>query len=609
MEMKLSDYVVRRVADLGVRHVFLLPGGGAMHLNDSFGRAPDLELVCNLHEQASAVAAEAWAKTTGQIGAVLVTTGPGGTNAVTGIAGAWLDSTPVLVISGQAKRADLKGSTGVRQRGVQEVDIVSIVQSITKYAITILDPRTIRFHLDRAIHLATTGRPGPVWIDIPLDVQAARIDPDELPGFEPGVPCGTASADEAAKLSAAVARTLELLQRSERPVLLGGNGIRLAGARGVFEEALDRLDIPVLLTWLGIDLLPDADPRFMGRPGAVAPRAPNFALQNADFLLSVGARLDLVLTGYAPEKLARGARKIVVDVDPTELTKPGCHIDVPVCADAGAFFRELLRQAGSLPPKDRSAWWQRCRDWKTRYPLVLPEHLERTGPVSLYALSDVLSDELAEGDTIVSGSSGSGIECFLLVLRVKRGQRVLHTTALGAMGFGPPTAIGACLASGRKRTVVVDGDGGLQLNVQELQTISRLNLPVKLFILNNNVFASIRASQKNHFGRLTCADPSSGVTLPNLADLARAYGIAAFEITDQADLRDGVRRVLDSEGPALCDVHLLLDEDRVPRISSRQQPDGSMASTPLEDLFPYLPREEFLANMIVPPLPESGGIR
>ncbi len=604
--MKLSDYVARRVEELGVGHVFLVPGGGAMHLNDSFGRAPGFDLVCNLHEQASAVAAEAWAKTSGRIGVALVTTGPGGTNAVTGVAGAWLDSTPLLVISGQVKRADLAGATGVRQRGVQEVDIVSIVRSITKYAVTVLDPSTIRYHMDRAIHLAYAGRPGPVWIDIPLDVQAAQIDPEGLPGLEPGTVDNPGPFRQVASgLSSAVARTVELLAKSERPVLLVGNGVRLARAEAEMETVVDRLDIPVLLTWLGIDLLPGDHPRLVGRPGAVAPRAPNFAMQNADLLLSVGARLDLVLTGYAPEKLAREAVKVVVDVDPAELGKPGCRIDVPIHADAGDFLRELLRQTTGLAPRERPAWWRRCRDWMRRYPVVLPEHLERTGLVSLYALSDVLSDELAADDIIVSGSSGSGIECFLHVLRVKRGQRVLHTTALGAMGFGPPMALGGCLASGGKRTVVVDGDGGLQLNAQELQTIARLGLPVKLFVLNNGGFSSIRASQRNHFGHLTCADPSSGLTLPPVAGLARAYGFEAFEIADQRDLREGVRRVLGGSGPAICDVHLLPDEDRLPRISSRQQPDGSMASTPLEDLFPFLPREEFLANMIVRPLPES----
>jgi acetolactate synthase-1/2/3 large subunit len=373
----------------------------------------------------------------------------------------------------------------------------------------------------------------------------------------------------------------------------------------LFRETVRRLNIPVLLTWLGIDLLPDDDPCFVGRPGAVAPRGPNFALQNADLLLVLGARLDLVLTGYAPERLARAARKIMVDIDEAEIRKVRPAIDIPAVADAGAFLRELSRQAEDLRPQDRTAWWRRCKDWKARYPVVLPEHHSGSGPVSVYALADVLSDELGPTDLVVSGSSGAGIETFLLALRVKDGQRVLHTTALGAMGFGLPAAIGGCLASGRKRTIVVDGDGGFQFNIQELETVARLRLPIVFFILNNGGYSSIRTSQQTHFGRVMSADAASGLTLPDLQKVVRAYGLDVATIEDRTDLRSQVRRVLAHGGPIVCVVRVIPDEDRLPRIASRQRSDGSMVSTPLEDLFPFLSREEFHANMIVPPLPES----
>jgi len=604
MKMKLSDYVVRRVAETGVKHVFMVPGGGAMHLNASLGASPDLTFLCNLHEQASAIAAEAYAKASGNIGVALVTTGPGGTNAITGVAGAWLDSTPCLVISGQAKRADLMGNLGVRHLGVQELDIVSIAKPITKYAVMITDPATIRYHLDMAIHLATSGRPGPVWIDIPLDVQAAEIDPDQLQGCDANA---LQPASDPGLLEQQVAQTIAFLNEAERPILLVGNGTRLAGAQDELARLIERLGIPVLTTWLAIDLLPEDHPLFVGRPGAVAPRGANFALQNSDWLLTLGARLDLVLTGYSHDKLARAAKKIMVDIDPAEIGKMRTPIDVPVCADAKAFIQECLRQGDAIRAKQRVAWMTRCREWKTKYPVILPEHRNRTGPVSIYALSEILAEELTHNDILVSGSSGSGIEIFLHAFKVKAGERIIHTTALGAMGFGLPASIGACLGSGGKRTVAVDGDGGFQLNIQELETVARLKLPIKFFVLNNNGYASIRTSQRNWFGRLVGADATSGMTLPDLRAVAEAYRLPTMRIETQTDLRQQVRKVLAWDGPVVCDVVVIPDEDRLPRISSRQQPDGSMVSSPLEDLYPFLDRAEFHSNMIIAPVEESQG--
>jgi acetolactate synthase I/II/III large subunit len=601
--MKLSDYVIAFVADLGVKHVFLVPGGGAMHLNDSLSRRGDIEFVCNLHEQASAIAAENYSKGTNHLGVALVTTGPGATNAITGLVGAWLDSTPCIFISGQVKRSDRIYDAdgcplGVRQVGVQEVDIVPIVQSVTKYAVTITEPGSIRYHLEKAAYLAVTGRPGPVWIDIPLDVQAHPIDPDRLVGFDRPEPVAPQRGGD---LDHWVSDTILALNRSARPLLLAGNGIRLSRAEKEFRELLDVLNIPLETTWLAIDLIGDNYRLLVGRPGAIAPRGANFAVQNCDFLLAIGARLDRVITGFNPEAFAGHAHKVVVDIDPAELAKFGDSVQTKVCSDAGTFMRALLARRSEIHPNTRLDWTERCANWKSRYPVVQPEHRQTEGPVSVYYFADVLSDALRPDDYIVSGSSGSGIELFLLALRVKDGQRVFHTTALGAMGFGIAAAIGACLAGGRRRTVCIDGDGGFQFNIQELETVARLRLPITFFVLNNDGYASIRASQTAFFGepRIGC-DRRTGQSLPGIGSVARAYGLPADVILDQSNLPAEIARVLNQPGPVVCDVHVILDEVRMPRLSSFQRADGSFVSKPLEDLWPFLDREEFCANMRVP---------
>jgi acetolactate synthase I/II/III large subunit len=602
--MKLSDYVFRVVADTGVKHVFLVPGGGAMHLNDSLSRCNGVDFVCNLHEQASAIAAENYSKATNHLGVALVTTGPGSTNAITGLAGAWLDSTPCLFLSGQVKRVDRMFAPdgtplGVRQVGVQEVDIVSIVRPLTKYAITVNDPDSIRYHMEKALHLAQSGRPGPVWIDIPLDVQASPIDPDALRGFDPSQ-CESAAFSQI-DIEARVDETIRALNKSERPVLFAGNGIRLAHAEKEFLELLEVLDIPVELTWLAIGLIADDHRLFVGRPGSLAPRGANFAVQNSDFLLALGVRLDHSITGYSPERFARAAHKVMVDVDPFELAKMRDSIQTKVQADAGDFIRGLLRRKPEIQRKDRSSWKQRCADWKNRYPVIQPEHRKPEGPVSMYHLAEALQDVLPGDTSIVSGSSGSAIELFLLAVPGKAGQRVFHTAALGSMGYGIAASIGVCMANGRRPVVCVDGDGGFQFNIQELETVSRLKLPITFFVLNNGGYASIRASQTNFFGapRIGCS-PETGQTLPDITKVAQAYGLQTDIIRDQSNLRADLRRVLSRGGPLVCDTMILPDEFRGPRLSSVQRPDGSFVSKPLEDLFPFLSREEFLSNMLIP---------
>ena len=606
--MKLSDYVVRFVAEQGVKHVFLVTGGGAMHLNHSLGSEAAIQPVCNSHEQASAMAAEAYAKATNHLGVCMVTTGPGGTNAVTGVAGAWLDSTPTLFLSGQVKRPDRMFDKdgrplGMRQLGVQEVDIVSIVKPITKYAVTVLDPNDIRYHLEKAVFLAFHGRPGPVWIDIPLDVQASPIkELSALRGFD-AAEFTEPRADESLKQE--VKRLLEKLNHAERPLLFAGNGIRLAHAEKEFEQLRTLLGIPTVATWCAADLVPSNDPLYVGRPGSVAARGANFALQNSDFLLAIGVRLDFAITGYAPQNLARGAHKAVVDIDEAELKKLHPHVQQPIHADAKKFLTELLSQRDSIRLRDHSAWDARCADWKTRYPVVTEEHRKPEGPVSVFHLAEVIGTEVKPEDRLVVGSSGSAIEIYLLAFPTLHSQRLFHTAGLGAMGYGVPMAIGVAMANPGREVVAVDGDGGFMFNIQELETIRRLQLPIKFFVMNNDGYSSIRASQRAYFGEAKLgSDKTNGLTVPSLTQVATAFGLSSTVIKNQQNLRTEVRRVLDMKGPVVCDVNVLPDELRAPRLQSYQKPDGSFVSKPLEDLFPFLPREEFLANMIVEPLPE-----
>ena len=595
--VKLSDYVVDFIADLGVRHIFMVAGGGAMHLNNSLGLSRRIKFVCNLHEQASAIAAEGYARVTNNLGVALVTTGPGGTNALTGVAAAWLDSTPCLFLSGQVKRANLKDSYGVRQLGVQEIGIVPIVKSITKYSVTVMDPYQIRYHLEKAVFLAKNGRPGPVWLDIPLDVQAAMIDIRKLKHFKkPHNSFGLTGK----QLKQRVTKVIDLLNASERPVILAGNGIRLAGGNSDFLRLVNKFKIPVLTTWLGLDLIPDSHKLFFGRPGGIAPRGANFTLQNSDFLLSIGSRLDMAMVGYAYDKLARAARKVIVDIDPAEINKINAHIDIPVCADAKLFIEEMLRQKDRLKQKSRKSWVKRCLEWKTKYPVVLAKHRSLKSYVSTYVFTDMLCNELKENDIIVPMSAGFCSELFFLSFRAKKGQRIFHNRGTGSMGFAIPSSIGACLASGFKRTVCLEGDGGFQFNTQELETIKRLKLPVKIFVFNNRGYASIRSSQIKYFGNKVGADQDSGLDFPDTIKIAKAYGLKTECILNHRNMKDRIKKVLNTRGPILCEVMIKPDEIRAPALSTRHRADGTMVSSPLEDLWPFLPRKEFLSNMIIP---------
>ncbi len=584
--MKLSDYVIQFISKIGVDYIFLLPGGGSMHLVDSVGRNKEITPVCFLHEQAAAIAADGYAQYRNDIGVALVTTGPGGTNTITAVAASWIDSTPLMIISGQVKRSDLMHGKGVRQMGVQEVDIVSIVKPITKYAVTVTEPETIRYHLEKALYYARSGRPGPVWIDIPLDVQSYPIEEKNLKGFRP-------KRKRKQNLGKIVERCIKLLNASKRPVILAGRGVRLANAEDYFLQFIEKTNIPVLLTWRLLDIIPEDHELNFGRPGSVAPRYSNFILQSADLLISIGARLDLAQVGYNYKNFAKNAKKIVVDIDEAEIRKIDTKIDVPVVSDARDFLIELLKKSSLIEKVERKEWIERCRRWKEKYPVILPEYKKKKGYVNTYALIDILSDILTEEDVIVPGSSGSCSEITCQAFRIKKGQRLINSPGLGSMGFGLPQSIGVCLASNKKRTICIIGDGGLQHNIQELETLKRLNLPVKLFVLNNNGYAAIRNTQKRFFnGRFVCCDPESGLTIPDLKKIAKAYGLKYFQIKNQNRLEKEVRDVIETEGPVMCEVMIDPDLQIQPRISSMVMPDGRIVSKPLEDLWPFLESKE-----------------
>ena len=598
--IKLSDYVIRFLYDAGVKRIFMLTGGASMHLVDSVGRQQGLEYVCCLHEQAVAFAAQAHAEFTSTLAGALVTAGPGGTNTITGLAAAWLDSSPCIFISGQVKRADLLTSRGVRSMGPQELNIISVVKPLTKYAKTLLEPQDVRYELEQAIHLATAGRRGPVWLDIPLDVQSQMIDETALHGFTPK------PSSESVELQQQVSAAIGLLKQAKRPVLFVGNGARLAHQKGLVKRAADLLKIPVLFTWKSMDMLPEDYPFFAGRPGSVASRGSNFTQQNSDCIIVVGARLDLPQTAFSHRNFARAAKKVLVDIDPLEIAKFDMKIDVPVTAGAADFLSVLVDQISAERLPDAREWVAKTKEWNAKYPVILPEYWEKNPEyVNQYVLVDVLSDLCTQEDVLAPGSSGACSDIFLQCFRVKDGQRVVNSPSLGAMGTGLPGSIGTCLASGRRRTICVNGDGGFQLNIQDLETVRRLDLPIKYFILCNGTYASIMAAQRNHFqGRMVGSDPPSCLTLPDIRKVAEAYGIKTSEILDHTNIRERVQEVLNSPGPVVCAVHVSSDQVTAPRATSSVRPDGTIVSLPMEDMAPRLPREEFLANMIVEPLPE-----
>lgn len=593
--IKLSDFVIKFISDLEVKHIFLLPGGGCMHLIDSVGKNKDIKHICFLHEQAAVIAADGYAQYNNNIGVAIVTTGPGSTNAITGVAASWIDSTPIIVISGQVKRNDLQKKTGVRQMGIQEVDIISIVKPITKYAETIIDPNSIKYHLQKAVFMAKEGRPGPVWLDIPIDVQGSIIDENNLLEFDIKDEIISYNTQE---LSKKVAKCIDLLNNSERPVILAGNGIWLSGATQAFIDIIYKLKIPILTTWRMLDLLPEDSDFFFGRPGSIASRYANFIQQNADFILVIGARLDLAQIGHNYNSFVPKGKKVIVDIDEREISKINTKIDIPIVSDANYFIKEFKKQFHNIKLKNISEWLKKCKKWKIKYPLPKGT-LTNDKKIDTYAFINILSFLLNENDVIVPGSSGVGSEITLQTLKVKQGQRVINSPGLGSMGFGLPQSIGVCLASDSRRTICIVGDGGLQHNIQELETLKRLNIPIKLFVLNNNGYAAIRNTHKKFFdNRLVCCDPSSGLTLPNTCKIASAYGLKTKKINNSLNMKKDIKNVLNTEGPIVCEIIIDPDLQITPKLSSIVKDDGSIVSAPLEDLYPFLDRNEFNDNII-----------
>ena len=590
--MKLADYVMSFLAEKGVKTVFMLPGGGCMHLVDSLGRNKDLDYVCCLHEQAAAIAAESYAQHTNNIGAALVTTGPGGTNTITGVSAAWIDSTPVIFISGQVKRSDLMGCSGVRQMGPQEVNIVPIVQSITKYATTVTEPQKIKCILEEAYYLATTGRKGPVWIDIPLDVQATEIDVDTLVEFV--VPKEDNILDEEL-----INKIKVSLEKAKRPLILAGNGIKLAGASEVLEKLVKQLNIPFLLTWKSIDMVDYDNDNYFGCPGGMGHRYANFILQNCDCLLILGSRLDCSLTAFNHENFAPRARKIMVDIDETEINKMKMPLEVKFVADVKAVLLELTKQEYNISLAEREDWLKYCQTMKNKYPVVLPEYHQEQEYINTYLFVEELCKQLDENDVIVPESSGGAGEITYQALKVKKGQKIKNAAGLGSMGFGLPYALGACIANDKKRTILINGDGAFQLNIQELATIVQQNLPIKIFIWNNSGYASIMGTQRNFFeGNYVASNNDSKLYLPDIVAVAKAYGLKTFKLDAISEIEETIKNVLNTEGTVLCEVKVSPTQITSPRVQAMKLPNGNMISKPLEDMWPYLPEDEVKGNMI-----------
>ena len=596
--IRLADYVMRSLADWGVRRVFLVTGGGSMHLNDALGREERIKYICHHHEQAAAMAAEGYARVAGLPGIVSVTAGPGSINAINGVFGAWTDSVPMLVISGQVKRETCRAThqmDGLRQLGDQEADIIRMVEGITKYSALITDPTKIRYHLERAFHLASAGRPGPCWLDIPIDVQSSFVDEAALDGYDPAADRIEWRAD---KISAECGEVVEQIRRSARPVILAGTGVRAAGAIMEFEQVAHILGIPVTTAWTH-DLIASDDEVFCGRPGTIGERGGNFTVQNSDTLLVLGSRLNIRQVSYNWAAFARHAYKIQVDIDAAELNKPTVRPDLPVQCDLRIFLTELarqLRQKGYQPPAAHKKWLGWCRQLRERYPVVLPKHREPGPRINSYHFAETLWEELADDDVVVCGDATACIVTFQTA-RIRMGQRLFSNSGSASMGHDLPAAIGAAVARDGKRVICLAGDGSVQFNIQELQTIYHHRLPVKIFVLNNDGYLSIRTTQSTFFKNMVGESPASGVSFPDFARVACAYGIPATRIETVADF-SRIQQMLNTPGPALCEVMLDPAQEFEPRLKSRQLPDGTMVSPALEDMYPFLDRAELQGNLL-----------
>ena len=585
--IKLSDYIAKRLKEHGVKHFFMVSGGGAMHLNDSLGRA--ISYTANHHEQACAIGAEGYARVNQNLAVVNVTTGPGGLNCLNGVFGQWTDSVPVLYISGQVKYSTTMASCPqipLRQLGDQEVDIISVVKPLTKYAKMVTEPKEIKYHLDRAVYEATTGRKGPVWLDIPMNVQASMIDEDELAEFVP-----TKAPVYDLKLEEIVSR----LNTAQRPLIIAGHGIRLAGQIDNFKKLLEKLQIPVVTTFNGFDMLEADNPYYAGRIGTIGQRAGNFTLQNADLVLCLGTRNNIRQASYNWENFAKNAFKIVVDIDKAELDKPTVSPDLAVNADLAEFIPHLLNALEHQPALNSSSWLEFCRNLKEKYSKI--EQVQG-GEINPYYFVHEVTRQLPAGSIVVSANATPSI-CLFQNGIIKTGGRVLVNSGDASMGYALPASIGACYEADGRDVVCFEGDGSIMMNLQELQTIVYNRLPIKIFVINNQGYSSIRQSQKNFFeGHMTGSGADSGVSVPNFTEIGRAFGLKTKRIDSVVSMADDIKEVLNTEGAVLCEVIVEKDYSFAPKLSARKLDDGTMISPSLEDMYPFLDRKEFEENII-----------
>ena len=613
MKVRLADYVADFLVNHGVEDCFSVVGGGAMHLNDALGHKEGLKVTYNHHEQACAIAAEAYARLDNKIAAVCVTTGPGGTNALTGVVGGWLDSIPMFIISGQVRydttaryAMQYTGGMPLRAMGDQEYDIVKSVAPMTKYAVMIEDPKTIRYHLERAWHLATTGRPGPVWIDIPVNFQGGYIETDELEGYDPSeddVLLPPAVDDETIKT------ILEKIASAKRPVFHAGYGIRLSGAYDVFRTVAEKLNIPVVTYWNAVDLIEDDSSLYCGRAGNMGDRPGNWAIQNADLILAVGTRISIRQVGYNWKTWARAAEVIMVDIDQAELKKPTLHVEMPVWADAKDFLTKMNQLIGeSSPVSTVGEWLATCNRWKKEYPAVLPRQWEENGKTAnVYAFIRYLSSRLPE-NSLTAVSNGACCVVGNQAYVIQKGSRMANNSAVASMGYGLPAAIGTCIGGGRRTTICLEGDGSIMMNLQELQTVLTNRLPIKIFLINNNGYHSIRITQNNLFKehcKVGIGPESGDLSFPEFRKIAEAFGYPYYSASSNAEMKKVVNEVLALDGPVFCEIFTDTTQVWEPKSSTKRLPDGTLVSPPLEDLAPFLPREELERNMFIPLMPEE----
>lgn len=602
MKIKVAKYIADFFADKGVSDVFTITGGGAMHLNDAFGHHEGLRCTYNHHEQACAMAAESYARLTGKIALVCVTSGPGGTNAITGVMGGWVDSIPMFIISGQVKRETTVWSTGLalRQLGDQEFPVVEAVKCMTKYAYMVTEPESIKYHLEKAWFLATSGRKGPVWLDIPVDVQGALIDEEELWGFQPDA--DLLDREHPIYDSSMTEVILQKIKEARRPIIYAGSGIRLSGAQEEFYKCIEMLGIPVVMEWNAYDLLWNDHPLYAGRPGNIGTRGGNFMVQCSDLILALGTRLNIRQVSYSYKQFAPEAYKIVVDIDKMELLKPTLSPDLPIHADVKEVLGALIERLQGLPVEDRKIVTGEHNDWiamgkklDQRYPAVREEYYQDADPINPYVFIKKLYDSLEEGDNIVCGNGSACVVSFQAA-KVKPGQRMYTNNGCAAMGYGFPAAIGACAATKGKRVICIDGDGSFQMNLQELQTVVYNQMNLKLFIINNNGYHSIRQTQKNLFQPpLVGVCEGNGLSFPDLEKLAYAYGISYTKIQTLEECDDGIARALCDDRPVIVEVIVSQEQNFEPKLSSKLLPDGTMVSPDLDDMYPFLPEEEYLA--------------